>query len=160
MIGNIGWNRNPYDSGYVLGSGGSFSDSGSKGIKPNEKPSGPEECQTCKNRKYVDGSDEGNVSFKTPGHIAPENSRAAVSAHESMHVANARREGNKENAELVSATVRLQTSVCPECGTPYVSGGTTNTTIKYSETNPYERSRGILEGELLKGQFVDARIGA
>lgn len=24
------------------------------------------ECQTCKNRKYVDGSNENNVSFKTP----------------------------------------------------------------------------------------------
>ena len=31
----------------------------------------PVECQTCKNRKYVDGSDDPNVSFKTPGHIDP-----------------------------------------------------------------------------------------
>ena len=30
----------------------------------------PVECQTCKNREYVDGSNEPDVSFKTPGKIA------------------------------------------------------------------------------------------
>ena len=30
------------------------------------------ECQTCKNRKYVDGSNEANVSFKNAAHISPE----------------------------------------------------------------------------------------
>ena len=30
----------------------------------------PVECQTCKNRKYGDGSNEPDVSFKTPGKIA------------------------------------------------------------------------------------------
>lgn len=28
------------------------------------------ECQTCKNRKYVDGSDEANVSFKSVAHVS------------------------------------------------------------------------------------------
>ena len=28
------------------------------------------ECQTCKNRKYVDGSDEANVSFKSAAHVS------------------------------------------------------------------------------------------
>ena len=27
------------------------------------------ECQTCKNRKQVDGSDEANVSFKSAAHV-------------------------------------------------------------------------------------------
>ena len=45
------------------------------------------ECQTCKNRKYVDGSNENDVSFKTPGHIDPGNSAAAVMGHEREHVA-------------------------------------------------------------------------
>ena len=31
----------------------------------------PVECQTCKNRRYQDGSNE-MVSFKAPGHISPE----------------------------------------------------------------------------------------
>ena len=34
------------------------------------RPGSPEECQTCKNRKYVDGSNE-NVSYKSAAHIAP-----------------------------------------------------------------------------------------
>ena len=42
----------------------------------------PVECQTCKNRKYVDGSNEPDVSFKTPGKIAAGESYAKVSAHE------------------------------------------------------------------------------
>ena len=41
----------------------------------------PVECQTCKNREYVDGSNEPDVSFKTPGKIAAGESYAKVSAH-------------------------------------------------------------------------------
>jgi len=119
----------------------------------------PSECQTCKNRKYVDGSDEGNVSFKSPGHISPESSAALVSAHEQQHVANARREGSKENAQLLSATVQLKLAVCPECGTTYVAGGVTRTQIKYSESNPYEQKRKGLEGDVLRGLHIDETIG-
>ena len=116
------------------------------------------ECMTCKNRKYVDGSDEGNVSFKAPGHIAPGSSAAMVSAHEQQHVANARREGSKDNAKLVSATVRLKLAVCPECGTSYVAGGLTSTTIKYSEENPYEQNRKGVEGDALRGNYEDEKV--
>lgn len=116
------------------------------------------ECMTCKNRKYVDGSDEGNVSFKAPGHISPGSSAAMVSAHEQQHVANARREGSKENAQLMSATVRLKLAVCPECGTSYVAGGLTQTTIKYSESSPYEQNRKSIEGDALRGNNVDEMI--
>lgn len=38
-------------------------------VKPGYK-STPAECQTCKERKYIDGSDE-NVSFKAAAHIYP-----------------------------------------------------------------------------------------
>ncbi|MBR6637298.1 MAG: hypothetical protein IKK96_00405 [Lachnospiraceae bacterium] len=114
------------------------------------------ECQTCKNRKYVDGSNEGNVSFKTPAHISPENSAAAVRSHEQEHVANARAKGSKENAELVSANVRLHTSVCPECGRAYVSGGVTTTTIKYTnEENPYTKMKKAMDADAVAGSFVD-----
>lgn len=114
-------------------------------------------CHTCERRKYVDGSDEANVSFKTPGHIAPEQSAQMVMNHEQQHVANARREGAKENKELLSATVSLKIGVCPECGKTYVAGGTTNTTIKttYQESNPYEQARKTIEGSFLKGMNVD-----
>lgn len=33
---------------------------------------GLEECQTCKNRKYQDGSNDPGVSFKAATHVAPE----------------------------------------------------------------------------------------
>ena len=36
------------------------------------------ECQTCKERKYQDGSDDPGVSFKTPTQIAPEQAASVV----------------------------------------------------------------------------------
>ena len=54
----------------------------SKGIDtPMEKATGKAECQTCKERKYVDGSDE-MVSFKSPAKISPESAMSRVMAHE------------------------------------------------------------------------------
>ena len=50
-------------------------------IKKAGKRSSPEECETCANRKYQDGSDEGNVSFKTASHVSPESAGARVRAH-------------------------------------------------------------------------------
>lgn len=113
------------------------------------------ECQTCKDRKYVDGSNESNVSFKSPGHISPGASKAVVSAHEQEHVSNARREGSKEGVQFISASVTLKTAACPECGSSYVAGGTTRTQIKYTESNPYDKARKTIEGSFLKGQNVD-----
>ena len=40
--------------------------------KPAEGVEEDHECETCENRTYVDGSNENDVSFKSPGHIAPE----------------------------------------------------------------------------------------
>ena len=93
---------------------------------------GIEKCETCENRKYVDGSDEADVSFKAPGHIDPDAAPSVVMAHEREHVANAVQEGNRPDAKLISASVSLQTSICPECGRTYVSGGLTKTTIRHS----------------------------
>ena len=97
-----------------------------------------QECETCENRTYVDGSNEGDVSFKTPGHIAPEAAASKVMAHEYEHVRNAYQEDSKENKELVSVSVSLKTAICPECGKTYVSGGETRTTMRSGpEENPY-----------------------
>lgn len=114
------------------------------------------ECQTCKNRKYMDRSDQGNVSFKSPTHVSPQASFSRVSAHEQEHVANAVNEGNKEGNKLVNASVKLKMSVCPECGTTYVAGGTTTTTIKYNVKNPYDNARKTVEGSLLRGNNIDS----
>lgn len=97
------------------------------------------ECQTCKNRKYKDGSDE-MVSFKSPTHLSPESAGAAVRSHEQEHVSNAYAKEATGNAKVVSATVSIHTAICPECGRSYVSGGTTSTQIKYyNEENPYQQ---------------------
>lgn len=118
---------------------------------------GKTECQTCKERKYVDGSNESNVSFKTPGHVSPESSMAMVSAHEQEHVKNAVSEGSKPGADLISASVKLSMAVCPECGRSYVAGGVTTTQIKYSnEKNPYQQERKKVDELLLKGMNFDS----
>ena len=122
------------------------------------KVKGTTECSTCENRQYVDGSDENNVSFKTPGHISPEQSYAKVMSHEQEHVSNAIAKGNKPGASLLSATISLKMSTCPECGRQYVAGGTTKTLMKYSEEVPYEKGRKLLEGSFLKGMKIDATI--
>ncbi len=102
-----------------------------------EDPS--QECQTCKNRRYKDGSDE-MVSFKTPTHISPESAASAVRAHEQEHVSNAYSKAATQNGKVISATVSIHTAICPECGRTYVSGGTTHTQIKYyNEDNPYQK---------------------
>ncbi len=115
------------------------------------------ECETCENRQYVDGSNESDVSFKTPGHISPEESFSKVSAHEREHVSNAIAKGKKPGAKLISASVSLKMGTCPECGRRYVAGGVTETQIKYDKSNPYDAGRKIVEGSFLAGANLDKK---
>lgn len=104
------------------------------------RKSSPAECETCKNRKYQDGSDEGDVSFKAAAHIDPKAAAARVRSHEQEHVSNAYQKAAKNNGKVVSCNVSIHTAICPECGRTYVSGGTTATQIKYrNEDNPYQK---------------------
>lgn len=112
-----------------------------------------ERCQTCAKRKYQDGSNE-NVSFKSAAHISPEAAGSAVRAHEGEHVSNAYTKAAQKDGKVISASVSIHTSVCPECGKTYVSGGTTSTRIKYP-ANPYEESRKTLGAEEAKGKNID-----
>jgi len=114
------------------------------------------ECQTCKNRTYVDGSNDASVSFKTPTNISPSNSYAAVSAHENEHVVNEQAKAQKEGGKVVSQSVALHYAVCPECGRAYVAGGTTTTVVRYgADKNAARYQRGAFAGT---GQIVDARV--
>ncbi len=107
-------------------------------VKAGRKSS-PAECETCKNRKYQDGSDE-EVSFKSAAHIDPNSAASVVRSHEQEHVANAYTKASQNNGKVLNVGVSLQTSVCPECGRTYVSGGTTTSQIKYyNEENPYQK---------------------
>lgn len=118
--------------------------------------SSPADCQTCKERKYKDGSNETDVSFKAPGHIDPKASASAVMAHEQQHVSNAYQKAAQEQGKVVACNVSLHTAVCPECGTVYVSGGTTSTAISYSdESNPYQKDKKAQDGIRLRGANID-----
>lgn len=123
--------------------------------KPGYKSS-PEECETCKNRTYQDGSNEANVSFKSAAHISPQAAGAAVRAHENEHVNNAYAKAKQGGGEVVSASVSIHTSICPECGRRYVSGGTTNTQIRYpNESNPYQKELKAADALQLRGANLD-----
>ncbi len=88
------------------------------------------ECQTCKERKYQDGSDDPGVSFKTPTNVAPEQAASAVRGHENEHVVREQAKARQEGRKVVSQSVTYHTGICPECGKAYVSGGTTRTITK------------------------------
>lgn len=96
------------------------------------------ECQTCKNRKYQDGSDDPGVSFKTPTNVAPEQAASAVRGHENEHVVREQAKAQREDRHVVSQSVTIHTAICPECGKVYVSGGTTRTT---TAANPVEEAQ-------------------
>lgn len=158
---------NPYGNGYSQSINGS--DSASKAGKPIVNPgestkvspgrkSSPAECETCKNRKYQDGSDE-MVSFKSAAHISPEASAARVRAHEQEHVSNAFTKAAQKNGKVLSANVTLKTAICPECGRSYVAGGTTSTKIKYpNEDNPYMKNKKSADAASLIGSNLDIAV--
>lgn len=160
MIGAIANNYMNYNN-YNLGPSMSV---GTNPLDPDAekkvgKVSSPGECQTCKNRKYQDGSNEADVSFKAAAHISPEAAGAAVRAHEGMHVSNAYEKAAKGNGKVVQASVSIHTAVCPECGRTYVSGGTTSTKISYpNESNPYQKSRKSQDSLALSGSNINLAV--
>lgn len=122
--------------------------------KPGAKSS-PAECETCKRRKYKDGSNE-NVSFKTATHISPTAAGALVRGHEQEHVVNAYNKAEMNNGKVLRASVAIHTSICPECGRTYVSGGTTTTQIKYyNEENPYQQDLKAQDATKYSGMNLD-----
>ena len=140
------------DGKVLLKKGDNTDDEGAK-IGKEEDDSSEEECETCANRKYQDGSDE-MVSFKSATHISPEAAATAVRAHEGEHVSNAYDKAAKNNGEVVNASVAIHTSVCPECGRTYVSGGTTTTTIRYNKDN-YAQNTKSKDSTVVPGKDVD-----
>ena len=137
-----------YNNSISFGSGSSFGASvGANGgvgstehtgetgdaIKAGHRSS-PKDCKTCKERKYQDGSDE-NVSFKAASHISPQAAGSVVRGHEQEHVSNAYSSAAQKGGHVINASVSIHTAVCPECGRTYVSGGTTDTLIKYPKSD-------------------------
>ncbi len=163
MIGAISGGYGAY-AAYAL-SGSAAAGESKPILNPNEstqkapgKLSSPAECETCKNRKYQDGSDE-MVSFKSAQHIDPNAAAARVRGHEAEHVSNAYKDAAQHNGKVLQASVSIRTAVCPECGRTYVSGGTTSTKIKYSnEKNPYQQDRKAIDKQGLLGANVDLAV--
>lgn len=103
--------------------------------KEDEKDNG--ECQTCKNRKYQDGSDDPGVSFKTAGKIDPANAEAVVRGHEYEHVNRNQAKADREDKEIVYQSVIIKHGICPECGDSYVTGGQTTTVTRKASDDRY-----------------------
>ena len=73
-----------------------------------------------------------------------------------MHVSNAYKKASEDNGVVVNASVSIHTSVCPECGRSYVSGGVTHTQIKYyNESNPYQQSLKSADSTKYRGANID-----
>ncbi len=155
-IGAVGGYASPYDAYRTTNN--ITLNPGESDVKQVGRKSSPAECETCKNRKYQDGSDE-MVSFKSAAHISPEASASRVMAHEQEHVSNAYSKAAEKGGKVIQASVALQTAVCPECGRSYVSGGTTSTQIKYSnEENPYQKALKSQDAAKYSGMNLDLAV--
>ena len=87
-------------------------------------------CRTCSERRYMDDSNDPGVSFQAPTRLSPAQAATAVHAHEMEHFTREAARAQREGREVVQNTIRLFTSVCPECNIAYVSGGETRTVTR------------------------------
>lgn len=116
------------------------------------------ECETCKNRRYQDASDDPGVSFKSASKIAPGNVGAAVRSHEQEHVVRERAKAEREDREVVSQSVVIKTAICPECGKSYVAGGETTTVTRSKPSVEAKFQVGQYDEESEKGRFFDVTV--
>ena len=156
---SIGYNYNNYSTNNNINNSDEpniIKNPGESTEKLPGKKSSPAECETCKNRKYQDGSDE-MVSFKSAAHISPEAAASRVRSHEQEHVSNAYKNASQNNGKVLSTNVSIKTSICPECGRSYVAGGETRTQIKYyNEDNPYQQDKKATDGLKYIGMNINA----
>lgn len=154
ISGFNGYNQfNSYNAGGVTNSANSSQASPAQ-LKAMKR-SGLVECETCASRKYKDGSNESNVSFKSAAHVSPGASLSAVRAHEQQHVSNAFSKATKGDGKVVNASVTLKTAVCPECGRSYTAGGVTNTAIKYNKDDKYSQNQKSADFNTFAGKNID-----
>lgn len=166
-IGAVGSGISAYQSMMGIGQGTGVSRPGEVEKKPVVNPgestvvepgkkSSPAECETCKERKYQDGSDE-MVSFKSAQHISPEAAAGRVRAHEQEHVSNAYKKAAMDDGKVLQASVSIKMAVCPECGRSYVAGGETATKIQYHDDR-FSRNRKSAESDATRGKNIDIAV--
>ncbi len=104
-----------------------------------------QECQTCANRKYKDGSDDSGVSFQTPKNISPSQSASVVASHEREHYNRENAKASDEGKKVLKNEIRVFYSQCPECGKKYASGGETRTITASKKADPdnHFNTRGV-----------------
>lgn len=85
------------------------------------------ECETCRNRRYQDDSNDSGVSFQSPTRLDPASAGARVRGHEMEHVRREKVKADEDGRRIVSQTVQIKTDICEECGKIYVAGGLTRT---------------------------------
>lgn len=95
------------------------------------------ECQTCKNRRYQDDSDDSGVSFQSATRVAPSAADMAVRSHENEHVVRNRNKAEQNGMKIVSQSVTIQRAICPECGRVYTAGGVTRTKMVTDTSDRY-----------------------
>ena len=125
----------------------------SKAVTKSEKSG---ECETCKNRKYVDGSDE-MVSFKAPAKISSAAAPSMVRSHEQEHVNNAYEKASKNDGKVLQCSVAIKMGICPECGKAFIAGGTTTTKIRYG-SDPYSQNQKSANYNATAGANVDLAV--
>lgn len=167
---NMNYSRNaaaipPYENGSAapsVGENGSVGKYGENDVRKGKVSDDADkkrrfdsfECQTCKNRKYQDGSDDMGVSFQTPTRVDPRAAASKVRSHEQEHVSRNQAKAQREGNEIVSQSVTIHTGICPECGRVYVSGGTTRTMTR-SGGNDDRFNVGMFDPSSGKGSILD-----
>lgn len=121
-------------------------------MKAEEEEDG--ECETCKNRKYQDQSDDPGVSFKTASKVGAGSAEAAVRGHEYEHVNRNQAKAAREDKEIVYQSVIIKRAICPECGKSYVSGGETKTVTREKRDERFDVGLSDKTEEL--GKLFDA----
>lgn len=121
-------------------------------MKAEEEEDG--ECETCKNRKYQDQSDDPGVSFKTASKVGAGSAEAAVRGHEYEHVNRNQAKAAREDKEIVYQSVIIKRAICPECGKSYVSGGETKTVTREKRDERFDV--GLLDKTEELGKLFDA----
>jgi hypothetical protein len=152
--------NSPYSnsSNSNAGSAGSTTPAGDppSGVTPAAQGAAVKECETCRNRQYQDRSDDPTVSFQTPTRVSREGAYEAVVSHENEHVRHEQARAQATGRKVVYQRVSVHTSVCPECGRVYVSGGET---VTATTTDPKKAGTG--EDRLqdpYKGRTIDALV--
>lgn len=107
------------------------------------------DCQTCKERKYQDDSDDSGVSFQSPTSIKG-NVGNTVMSHEREHYTREASKAKAEGKEVLRNEIKIKRSMCPECGKIYVAGGTTTTVTKEEKEKQKQLNT---EGDVLDVQL-------